>query len=235
MELSVSEVAQRLGIDDTRVQRMVRDGQLAGRRLGRQWLIEPEDVARLAGQNRRPGRPMAPARAWGLLDFLDGGTAPWLTPVARSQTKALLRRLAGADADRWRAALRARSDVLRCRAHPAAIKRLLIEHEGLVLAAGDQQAVLFGADLVAVDPLQQVYVRAQDWPQVATRWSVRVGVSEPNLMVRLPRKVWPFERQGRVSAAAVAADLLESGEPRAVAGGLVLLDELSVAATGPRS
>jgi hypothetical protein len=35
--------------------------------------------------------------------------------------------------------------------------------------------------------------------------------------------VWPFSGRDEVGAAALAADLLESAEPRAVSGGLELL------------
>jgi len=227
MELSVAEAAARLGVDDSRARMMVRQGLLPGRRLGRQWLIPSEDVARLSSQRRLPGRPMAPARAWGLLDLLDGGSASWLSPVARSQTKQLARRLAGADADHWRAALRARSDVLRCRAHPAAVRRLVDHRSGVAVPAGEGEAIARGIDLIALDVVPQVYVPALAWPRQARELMVKVGDGGPNLVVRLPRGVWPFERQAQASAVALAADLLESAEPRAVSAGLALLNELS--------
>lgn len=235
MELTVAEAAARLGVDDSRARRMLRDGVLPGRRVGRQWLVPSEEVARLSGHGRRAGRPLAPARAWGLLDLLDDGSAPWLSPVARSQTRTLLRRLAGADADRWRAALRARSDVLRCRVHPAAVRRLVEEGSGVALAAGENEAVRRGIDLVAFDAVPQVYVRPQEWPRLERELMVKVGPGDPNLVLRVPRAVWPFERRGHVSAAALAADLLESAGPRAVSGGLALLNVLSRPVTGATS
>lgn len=82
-------------------------------------------MALLASRRSRPGRPLAPQRAWALLSLLEGGVAGWLSPVGRSQVRSLMRDLNGGDADRWRAALQARSAVLRCRAHPAAVRYLL--------------------------------------------------------------------------------------------------------------
>lgn len=235
MELSVAEAASRLGVDDSRVRLMLRQGLLPGRRLGRQWLVPSEEVARLSSQHRRAGRPMAPARAWGLLDLLDSGSAPWLSPVARSQTVQLLHRLVDADADRWRAALRARSDVLRCRAHPAAVRQLMGQRPDVALVAGEAEAVRRGIDLLALDAIPQVYVPAQGWPQLARALMVTVSSGEPNLLVRLPREVWPFERQGQASTAALGADLLESAEPRAVSGGLATLSRLSRRVAGTTS
>lgn len=235
MELSVAEAAKRLGVDDSRARVMLRAGLLPGRRVGRQWLVPSEEVSRLSSQRRFAGRPFAPARAWGVLDLLDSGSAPWLSPVARSQTKALLRRLAGADADRWRAALRARSDVLRCRAHPAAIRKLVSYPSGGGLPAGEEEAMRRGFDLVAIGSTPQIYVASNDWPQRAGELMIQIGADVPNLTVRVPRGIWPFERQGQVSAAALAADLIESAEPRAISGGLALLTELSQQVAGPTS
>ena len=87
MDIAVNDAAERLGVHPTRVRQLVRSGDLAGHRVGRVWLVDPQDVARLAGQKARAGRPMAPARAWGLLDLLEGGSALWLPPVGRSQVR----------------------------------------------------------------------------------------------------------------------------------------------------
>lgn len=230
MELPVASAAARLGVDDSRVRQLLREGVLPGRQVGRLWLIRSEDLAVLESRQSRPGRPLAPARAWGLLDLLDGGRAQWLSPVARSQTKQLLRGLSGADAARWRAALRARNELLRCRAHPAASRKLLAEPG--VLPAGDREAVRRGLDLIAVEAMPQAYVPPSDWPALSKRLMIDKRASEPNLIVLLPRAVWPFSGQQRVSLSVLGADLLDSAEPRAVNSGLVVLNELSSAVLG---
>lgn len=214
VDIAVSEAARRLKLDESRVRQLLRSGSLAGRLVGSRWLVDAVDVARLTGQVRRGGRPLAPARAWALLDLLAGGSAEWLKPAARSQVRAVLRSLAaGADGDRWRALLAARSSVHRCWAHPAAIERLV--REPRVLVGGPQRAVRAGLDLVVVDGgLSDLYVAAELWPSLAARYRVRDRASQPNLLVRVPQGMWPFAEE--VSPEALAADLLDSAESRAV-------------------
>ena len=230
VEISASDAAARLGVDPSRVRVLLRDGVLPGRQVGHRWMIRSEDVARHEGRRAGAGRPLAPARAWGLLSLLEAGRASWLPAVARSQTKQLMRRLSGLDADRWRAALRARNEVLRCRAHPAAIARLLDRPD--VLSTGDSEAARRGIDLIALDAIPQAYVPPDAWPILSEDLLIGERASGPNLIVLLPRAVWPFEGQSEVSLSALAADLLESAEPRAVSSGLAVLNRLASAAVG---
>lgn len=234
MEISVKDAAQRLGVDPSRIRQMLRAGDLAGRQIGREWLVAAEDVARLESQRRPRGRPLGPLRAWGLLDLLVGGDAPWLSPVARSQVRGSIEKLEGADADRWRAVLRGRSDVLPCQAHPSAVPRLLI-HEG-VHPAGEDLAVERGFDLVIAgrgpdmraDPVvNQVYVEPERWPALARALAIREAPQQPNLLVMLPKGVWPFEGRDEIPDSVLAADLLESPEPRAVRAGALKLNDLA--------
>jgi excisionase family DNA binding protein len=111
VEIDVAEAADRLGVHPSRVRVLLRRGELSGRRLGSRWLVAEEDVARLVVHGARGTRPPSPARAWGLLHLLQGRDPGWLSPVARSQLRARVRELAWADAARWRAMLRGRSDV----------------------------------------------------------------------------------------------------------------------------
>jgi len=232
VDIAVQEAAARLGVHPTRVRQLVRSGDLAGHRVGRAWLVNPQEVARLAGQKARAGRPMAPARAWGLLDLLDGGSALWLPPVGRSQVRQLLNKPNGADADRWRALLRSRSHVLRVRAHPSAIARLMAEPQ--VLAAGAAEAARMGVDLVVMGEVPQLYVPGERWPGLVRALYLVEASPEPNLLARVPRGVWPFEGHSGPGLAALAADLLESAEPRAVSAGVAMLNELSSHVVGLR-
>ena len=223
-------------MDRSRVLRWLRSGHLAGRRLGREWLVDEAAVAVLAGQTRRPGRPMSPVRAWGLIDILDGGDAPWLTPVARSQVRALIRELAASapDAPRWRSLMRGRSEVTRASAHPAALARIrthmsdLATDAGPPYPAGPALAALAGIDLVAIDAIPHVYVPYDQWQALRSRWHLSAATDvEPGLVVHVPAGVWPFKRLRRVGDAAVSADLLDEAEPRAVTGALTRLHELT--------
>ena len=65
--LSVTETAELLGVDRTRVQALIVARRLPAIRVGRDWRISVSDATRLQHATRRPGRPLAPARAWTVL------------------------------------------------------------------------------------------------------------------------------------------------------------------------
>lgn len=253
MEISVRQASDRLGIDESRVRQLLRSGQLAGRTLGGRWLVRDEDVARLRRQSNPSGRPMAPARAWALLRMLDSGdlndphAAALLPSSALSQVRSLARSggLTSAGADRWRSLLRARADVYACVGHPAAVRRAVDHPAGR--RAGPKAAAQIGADLVVVDEVAEVYLPAEVWRHL--REDLHLQVDEPSrgwagghssgwdgrsresmLVVRVPRKVWPFGKDApghgqvdRPGAACLGADLVESLDSRVVAAGAQLL------------
>ena len=55
--LTIAEAADRLGIRERRVRVLVREGRLPAHKLGRQWIIEPDDLEQDEVKNRPPGRP----------------------------------------------------------------------------------------------------------------------------------------------------------------------------------
>lgn len=229
MEIDVKEASRRLGVNDSRVRQLLRAGDLRGRRLGNSWLIEPGDVERLQRHVRRSGRPLAPKRAWAVLELLDGGAARWLSDSARSQVRRYLADIVNPSADDWQAALRGRSRVLDVIAHPAAIERLR-QIDGVRLA-GPSIAASRGFDLVALgDAIPEFYVAEEQWPDLSRSLALREGAGA-NLRVHVPREVWPFAAAGAsgnadVGDAVLAAGLLESAEPRAVAAGAARLGDL---------
>lgn len=227
MEIEVSEAARRLGVGESRVRQLLRAGSLRGRRAGNSWLVLVDDLARLEQHRLRAGRPLSARRAWAALDLLHNGQAPWLSDSARSQVRSHLARLDAPAPQLWLSLLRSRSDIVHARAHPAALERL--KNVDGVLLAGAAEAAQRGLDLVVLgDGVPEFYVEASVWPQLAQSLAIREG-PEPNLLVRIPRDVWPFDISAGapvVSDATLAADLLESAEPRAVAAGAARLNEL---------
>lgn len=225
MEIEVKEASRRLGVNDSRVRKMLRAGLLRGRRVGNSWVVLVDDVARLENNRVRAGRPLAPRRAWAVLELLDAGRAPWLSDSARSQVRSHLDRLDQPGPEIWRSLLRSRSHVVHALAHPAALKRLA-DIDGVV-RAGASAAAQRGLDLVVVgESVPEFYVEASAWPQIARSLAIRESSSEPNVVIRVPHDVWPFGDEAEVSDAALAADLLESAEPRAVSAGVSRLDDL---------
>ena len=225
MEIEVKEASRRLGVNDSRVRKMLRAGSLRGRRVGNSWVVLVDDVARLENNRARAGRPLTARRAWAVLDLLDSGRAPWLPDSARSQVRSHLERLNQPGPEVWRSLLRNRSHVVHALAHPAALKRLA-DMDG-VGRAGASEAAERGFDLVALGAsVPEFYVEASAWPQIARSLAIRESRSGPNVVIRVPHDAWPFSDEAKVSDAALAADLLESAEPRAVSAGAGRLNDL---------
>jgi excisionase family DNA binding protein len=53
--LNTQQAAEKLGIDPSRVRRLILDGRLPAQKIGRDHLINEEDLALVA--ERKPGRP----------------------------------------------------------------------------------------------------------------------------------------------------------------------------------
>ncbi|MGI8839059.1 MAG: helix-turn-helix domain-containing protein [Pyrinomonadaceae bacterium] len=54
-------VAQKLGISQGRVRALISAGRLPAKKLGRDYFIDPKDLARV--KNRKPGRPTKKGRS----------------------------------------------------------------------------------------------------------------------------------------------------------------------------
>jgi excisionase family DNA binding protein len=54
-DLTVKEVAARLGLSKSRIFHMIRDGRLPATRFGTVWVIRERDLQLV--QDRKPGRP----------------------------------------------------------------------------------------------------------------------------------------------------------------------------------
>ena len=223
VEIGVREAAERLGVDDSRVRQMLRAGRLVGRHVSGRWLVDDVDLARLRAHSAPVSRPMAPTRAWGLLDLLDGGSPQWLTPSARSQVRALLRTLPAPTVApvRWRSLLAARATVPQVAAHPAAVQRLLLAPG--VVPAGVSAAIAAGADLVSVGAVPELYVAEHEWADLVEHLRLNPSSADAAVLVRVPRQLWPFPGGERPGRSALAADLLDSVNPRAISAGAQLL------------
>ncbi len=215
--VGVAEAAAELGVSDRRVRQMLADGVLAGDRVGRAWVIEPQQLRRI--EHRRPevGRPWSPASAWAVLALAEGED-PDLSPVERSRAR---KRLAqGLDGIAGR--LSARAELRHFYAHPSVLDRLA--EAPAVVRGGISAAAEHGADLVAADGFEG-YVRASDLDQLVTKFGLDDKAARPNMVLRVvDDAVWPF-RPGQVAAerAVVAVDLLESDDPRSRRAGADLL------------
>lgn len=223
-ELSVDEAAGALGVSNQRVRKLLSDGLLPGRHVGRAWLVPAAAVAQLASRQHGAGRPLSPPRAWALLDILDAGRAPWLGKVARSQVRQILQRLKDADPLAWQAALRGREERKAISGHRSAISRLS-DSDG-VWPAGPAIARSIGADLVVVEAVPELYVPPERWDRLESKLRLRPAEGRPDVYIRVPRGPWPFGSAGP-GRAALAASLLDGGDWRSARAGAGVLNELA--------
>lgn len=56
--LSLEEASQRSGISASWLRRLVDDGRLTAKKVGKTWLVLEEDVDAIAAQSRPRGRPV---------------------------------------------------------------------------------------------------------------------------------------------------------------------------------
>ena len=215
--LGVAEAAVKLGVSPRRVRQMLADGVLAGERLSRTWVIEPEQLRQVEYRRPEVGRPWSPASAWAVLALADGED-PNLSPVERSRAR---KRLANG-LDEVASRLVVRAEFRRFYAHPSVLVRL--GDSPAVVRGGTSAASEHGADLVARDGFEG-YVRACDIDALVSKFGLDDQAVRPNVVLRVVGDaVWPFQ-PGQVSAgrSAVAVDLFEADDPRSRRAGADLM------------
>lgn len=84
--VSVPQAAERLGVSPERIYQRIKTGSLPAQRVGRSWVLDEEDVRRIA-HHAGPGRPLSAASAWGLLAVSEG-EAREFSSSARSRARA---------------------------------------------------------------------------------------------------------------------------------------------------
>jgi excisionase family DNA binding protein len=206
VEVGVDEAAQRAGVSQHRLRYLIRAGELPARRVAGRWVLEVDAVDRYA-EYRRPGRPLSPRMAWGLIELLQSGRAPALSAPERSRLRARLR--AGPSLEELARLCRRRANLLYMRVHPGALPRAL-EWDGAVLAGASAR----GHDVV--DPAgAEIYVPEQAVAPMSRALRARpASRAEANLVVRVPPGArWPFS-DGKAGPVAVALDLWEAGDGR---------------------
>jgi excisionase family DNA binding protein len=236
--VSVKQAAESLGLDDSRVRQLLREGRLRGAMIGSRWIVEAEAVRERNASAHTPGRPLSERNAWGILALLSGSRAPALSDPERSRLVARIRDLADCEelpAERLRKLLAARAEVRRYRAHRGLLPTLLADPD--VVRTGVSAAPRVGADYVAPGRAE-IYVHPDRVGKLEAGFGLVLDAHGGNLVVRVPSATaWTFlvsaewdEREGRdAPAPVVAADLLDTREDRAVAAAAGVLRPLLTA------
>lgn len=208
--LSVDDAAARLGVVRSRVRALAEAGQLHGRKVGRQWVFSASDVERWASRRKAVGRPLSPSASVGLLFELSGQSADWLDRVARWK---VLHSQAAGDLDLLVARSARRAARIERRAHPSDLPRILAEPG--VVRSGISAANDHGIELVVPGAIEAYvdHARAQD---LIRRYSL-VPSDEPNVILHAVDVPSALRDRAVMPLGVAIVDLIESGEPRAVA------------------
>jgi excisionase family DNA binding protein len=202
--LAVSDAAERLRLDVSRVRALAASGEVRAERIGDRWIIDEAEVERHAAarEHRRGGRPFEPNAAWGLLALAGGRDVSWL-PGAKQER--LLGVLQGRGLGQIVGQLRRRAAVARWYIHPSLVDRLL--QEGDVVLGGARAS----RELARDQGPPEVYVPQRIVKRLEKAYSPAVGGEEHNVVVRIVGEPWPFEAGERVVWPVVAAvDMLDS-------------------------
>lgn len=220
-EVPASEAARRLGVDNSRIRRLVASGALSARKVANRWLVDASALERHASRRRDGGRPLESANAWGLLFLASRELAPWLPSDVRSRLRRRLReRSLRHDLARLCKRARARYFVGGVRAQAQVRRNPRFVHSGISAAA------TYGARVRSSRVLEG-YLPEDEVGRLAYRLALRpVDEREADLILHGVVGFWPFDDRKFAPVAAVAADLLESLDRRTRRAGQELLKRI---------
>ena len=217
-EMTTAVAAERLGVSQRQVQRLIAVGGLpATRTAGDAWVVDSLVVNAMERARPARGRPWSPARAWAALWQLSGLEVDWLDRRTRSR---LDDRLASIDVEELLHATRRRAVIHRFRASES----FLADLDALVVASGvramDPSRFGLDPDLRRIDG----YCMNEAADRLAGEFHL---VEDPRGSVTLRVAAVPaLEGHDAMPVAVVAADLAKSLEVRERSAGLRVLEEL---------
>lgn len=232
--LAVNDAADRLGVHPSRVRALIAHGELAARKLGRNWIVDEGSVDERLDRPVEGGRPLSTANAWVLL-WLTSGVEPGrvlgygdLSQSGRRRVRARVAAKSPSELLRdLGPRLRRRGTLRRFRAHPADVPRLLAEPT--IVRTGVSAAADYGADIVAPG-VAEAYLPLRSLADLRRTYLLEPA-SNPNVLLRTVERIWPFPSACMVAPmSAVALDLLDSDDERTRRAGRELLARIGMPA-----
>ena len=216
--LSVSQAAERLGVNVRRVRQLIELGRLPAQKVGKQWVVDSNDVAEIQGADRKAGRPYSSRNAWGILVMAAGREPTWLSNSEQTRLRGILESQGIAQ---LLPRLSRRSEVLEWYVHPSLLERLSTDPRTVVSGAGAVGSLID-------ESLVEVYIPSSAQQQIESDFFVDSGADRPNVRARSIVGPWPFDPGQKVADRIVAAaDLLErASDPRRVRVGKELLSDV---------
>ena len=194
--LSLADASRQLGLSVERVRQLVIAGDLPGVRFGNAWAVPSGAVlARQQAANRR-GRPLAAKGAWEAIARVD----PDLSNVSRYRNRGKRHRFSMSVAD----------------------ASLLVAERGAV-RSGVDAAIEWGEPLAQSNGELDLYLSADTFEALGSSVVVVGDALGPVVLRVVPDAVWSTVQRlsfsndagsRRAPRAAVALDLMESGDPR---------------------
>jgi len=202
--MSTFEAAKSIGVSIQRMRALAHGGRVAAHKIGHRWVIEeiPSD------RRQESGRPLSSGIAWAALAILGGQKPEWIDPTARSRLRRRMR-----DVDWLIRALgncQARSKIERLRVLPSDISK--IPSEVRIVPSG-LSAITKEFDIVPGLEGIDAYISPEGLKRVKRRFRPAAAKRESNLILRVPTITWILGSD-RAPIAVVAADLLDSEDPR---------------------
>jgi excisionase family DNA binding protein len=189
---SVSETAEQLGLDRSRVRALIAAGRLPARRVGRDWFVGIGDVTRFQEAHRRPGRPLSPTRAWAVLE------------AAERSGRVDVPRSTAAHDPFWLVNLvRQRASVRRLHA----LERLVPDIANNLVAGGEPAARQHGIALRDSRPTCDGYIQASEAGRIIDRFAlVDASGADINVLLRvIDDSMWPFAPGANMVGPLIAA------------------------------
>lgn len=212
-----ADAARRLGISQTRVSSLIREGSLKADRVGRVWVVDDEslDILESRGAAGRI-RSLGPKEAWAAAMLAEGETSDWVTQAQRARLRAKVDSMAADDAGRWAWLMNRRaSQKLEVRVHRSIWSNLVEDFNIMRPDIG-----LIPPEVRVEEGRELVWTTHSTLIALVQAPEVRAS-SRPNVVVRaIPREVGPVDR---VPALLAACDLMDESDSRTRRAGEWLL------------
>jgi len=130
--VSIDEAAHQMGLHPAHVRRLVRNGEIPGRKVGARWLVSEAALRQRERLQARPGRPLSTPMAWAVMKLVNAELRGRLDATSESDAlddRRLRFRLRhhledSPPAELWPSWLRRRSSPRRVWVHPGVKDRL---------------------------------------------------------------------------------------------------------------
>jgi excisionase family DNA binding protein len=205
--MTVAQASLALGIHPTQIRLLIRRGDLAGERLGSQWVIPRGELERFAKRTTLAGRLFSERIAWTVIASLEGVATAWtLSREEQARVRSYAARPLGSLSIR----LGGRGRIERLSVGPGGLERL---DRGLSWIRGARASN--SAPVVA-------YTTEGDLEAFLEASNAVVDAAQPNLLLRVVSdRWWPFPPNSGGEPAwstVLELDRLDAGEDITAAG-----------------